>query len=98
MRTVKLIQFTDVPDEGIAFYPDQDKFYKVVDMEDTYYHEYENDDGETNEDAYDSVLIVGSISTRPDGSLRKINRSVIKDNAEYNLLTIELEDTSTLFK
>lgn len=89
MRTVQLIQFTNPSDSGFGYHPNMNVLYKVNDLEDTYYYEEEDNESNVEDSELDSISIL----------LINRRRHVVKtDELKYNLLTIELEDNSQLFK
>lgn len=88
MRTVNLIQFTEEHSPDYGWTPDVNVVYKVIDMEDSFEYEYTNDEGDEDIDTMDSISI--RVGTR----MRHITDT---DNANFNLLTIVLEDDSNLF-
>lgn len=89
MKTIQLIQFTNYNDSEYGYVPDINRLYPVIDMEDSFYLEYEDDDGDMQETTYDSIRI--RINDRG-------NRHVIKDDSlQYNLITLTLDDDSQLF-
>lgn len=90
MRTVNLICFTEDLEYSMQFYPEVNRFYKVVDLEDEFYYEEEDDDGYTEELSTSSISIVNQYNQK-----RHITHT---DNADYKLLTIELDDDCQLFK
>jgi hypothetical protein len=88
MRTVNLIQFTEqhYPDYGET--PDMGRVYKVLDLNDDYYYEDEDDEGNIDEVRIDSISV--RIGTRK-------RHFTDTQNVKYNLLTIILDEESKLF-
>lgn len=88
MRTVNLIQFTEEHSADSGYYPEVNRIYSVIDLDDEYYYEVEDDEGDTYEEN------IPSISIRDGGRKRHVTET---NHISYNLITIELEDDSELF-
>lgn len=91
MREVIFIQFTSVMHsmEQIGLKPILNNFYQLIEINDSIEYEQEDDDGETE------VFDIDAIRIRlPNGR----QRLVIKQNIEYNLITMKVDETSQLFR
>lgn len=94
MRTVQLVQVTKLDDLNLqrGYEPELNNLYKVRDLQDDYYFEEESDDGD---ETYETSL--SSISINVVG-MRRVQHIIKGDDTEYSVLTIELDETSELFK
>ena len=92
MRTVKLIQFT-TDDVNYGDTPDLFRWYVIHDEDAEY--EYESDD---DTETFEAFKLRDRILAYRDGSKRQVYIKVVKEDVEYNIITIELEETSELFR
>lgn len=100
MRTVQLIQFTGLSHKDFGHILETNLIYQVNDMNEVYYNEwYDDENDEYHEDEYRAIEIIRSIQVRPNGNVVRRHGKVINDdNTTFNLLTIELDDESQLFR